>query len=221
MECNDGTWLTSPNIQWPGAGLLFRTDLHREFRSYRLTHDVQHSSKHNRCFWGVWFLARILLVNLWARPEAIARLYLADLMEVGKAALLTPDLQCCFLEGEAVKDQDSPSDPDFHSHKCIFAFLGRHFHSEAFLWGPWQGLLSPLWLNTFISPATHQPPTSLWPTCQEPFNQCSVCAVSAWPSSGAILGENGALGSQNPFSASCSHCCRVNKGCYFQFGSLS
>ena len=144
-------------------------------------------------------------------------------MEVGKAALLTPDLPCCFLEGDAVKDQNPPLTQTCHSHKCVSAFLGRHFHSEAFLWVPWQGLLSPLQLSTFICPATHQPPTSLWPTCQEPFNQGipSVCALSAWPSPGAILGENGALGSQHPIFASCSHCCRVNKGCYFQFGSLS
>ena len=50
--------------------------------------------------------------EIMAQPEAIARLYLADLMEVGKGALLTPDLQCCFLEGDAVKDQDPPPDPD-------------------------------------------------------------------------------------------------------------
>lgn len=108
-----------------------------------------------------------------------------------------------------------PPTQTHHSLKCVSAFLGRHFHSEAFLWVPWQGLLSPLRLSTFICPATHQPPTSLWPTCQEPFNQGipSVCAVSAWPSPGAILGENGALGSQHALFASCSHCCRVNKGC--------
>lgn len=123
-------------------------------------------------------------------------------MEVGKAALLTPDLHCCFLEGDAVKDQNPPLTQTCHSHKCVSAFLGRHFHSEAFLWVPWQGLLSPLQLSTFICPATHQPPTSLWPACQEPFNQGipSVCALSPGPHLVPFWGKMEHWGASIPFS---------------------
>lgn len=124
---------------------------------------------------------------IWQAPE-------------GNAALLTQDLYNCFLEGDSVKDRETPG-PGMLINACLHSWAGTLIQWPLF-WGLWLSHFSPLWLSAFWSLALpFCPPRPALPYRGRRllFRASSVCAPSTCPSHSAILGGNGAFGSQPLF----------------------